>query len=290
MTISLDDPLFNHYLEERPTLTYAQPDDPWAMRQLILGIENLFGRRKVQRLYDTLKSQPFELKRFYEDAIAVTNIDVRYDQRQLEKIPATGPLVMVANHPFGVMDGTILCHLAAQARGDFRILINAVLCRDKDLAPHLLPVDFSPGKAAMKNNVAMGRRAREAMAEDIPVLIFPSGFVSTAGRFGTGRAIDAPWTTFAAKLITDARANVVPIFFHGQNSRAFHIVSHLSESLRMAFLIREAKARFGTRFDVTIGDTLPYESLEDIEGRKALTDYLYDAVQQLGEASPTKAG
>ena len=113
MTISLDDPPFRHYLEKRPTLTYAQPDDPWLVRQMILGIENLFGRRKVQRLYDTLKSQTFELKRFYEDAIAVTNIDVRYDQTQLEKIPATGPLVMVANHPFGVMDGTILCHLAA---------------------------------------------------------------------------------------------------------------------------------------------------------------------------------
>ena len=197
---------------------------------------------------------------------------------------------MLANHPYGVMDGTILCHLAAQARGDFRILINAVLCRDKDLAPHLLPVDFSPGKAAMKNNVAMGRRAREAMAADIPVLIFPSGFVSTAGRFGTGRAIDAPWTTFAAKLISDARANVVPIFFHGQNSRAFHIASHLSESLRMAFLISEAKARFGTRFDVTIGDTLPYEALEGLEGRKALTNYLYDAVQQLGEASSASVG
>lgn len=284
MTISLDDPLFRHYLEERPTLTYAQPDDPWLLRQMILGIENLFGRRKVQRLYDTLKSQPFELKRFFEDAIAVTNIDLRYDQTQVDRIPATGPLAMVANHPFGVMDGTILCHLAAKARGDFRILINAVLCRDKDLAPYFLPVDFSPGKAAMKNNVATGRRAREAMAEDIPVLIFPSGFVSTAGKFGTGRAVDAPWTTFAAKLISDARANVVPIFFHGQNSRAFHIASHLSESLRMAFLIRETRVRFGTRFNVTIGDTLAYESLEEIKGRKALTHYLYDAVQQLDEA------
>jgi len=59
----------------------------------------------------------------------------------------------------------------------------------------------------------------------------------------------------------------------------------------MAFLIREAKARFGTRFDVTIGDTLSYESMESIKGRKALTHYLYDAVQQLGEASPAaKAG
>ena len=283
MTISLDDPVFRHYLEERPTLTYAQPDDPWVVRQMIMGIENLFGRRNVQRLYDTLKSQPFELVRFFEDAIAVTKIEVRYDSAQLEKIPSTGPLVMVANHPFGVMDGTILCHLAAKVRGDFRILINALLCRDKDLAPHFLPVDFSPSKAAMKNNVAMGRRAREAMAEDIPVLIFPSGFVSTAGKFGTGRAVDAPWTTFAAKLISDARANVVPIFFHGQNSRAFHIASHLSECLRMAFLIREAKARFGTRFDVTIGDTLTYESLEGIKGRKALTHYLYDAVQQLAK-------
>ncbi|OUW34199.1 MAG: hypothetical protein CBD35_07315 [Verrucomicrobia bacterium TMED175] len=129
----------------------------------------------------------------------------------------------------------------------------------------------------------MGRRAREAMAADIPVLIFPSGFVSTAGKLGTGQAVEAPWTTFAAKLISDARANVVPIFFHGQNSRAFHIASHVSESLRMAFLIREAKARFGTRFDVTIGDTLPYESLEGIGGRKALTRYLYGAVQQLGQ-------
>ena len=202
MTISLNDPVFRHYLEERPTLTYAQPDDPWVVRQMIMGIENLFGRRNVQRLYDTLKSQPFELVRFFEDAIAVTKIEVRYDSAQLEKIPLTGPLVMVANHPFGVMDGTILCHLAAKVRGDFRILINALLCRDKDLAPHFLPVDFSPSKAAMKNNVAMGRRAREAMAEDIPVLIFPSGFVSTAGKFGTGRAVDAPWTTFAAKLIS----------------------------------------------------------------------------------------
>ncbi|MDA0649684.1 MAG: lysophospholipid acyltransferase family protein [Proteobacteria bacterium] len=290
MTISLDDPLFKHFLEERPTLTYAEPTDPWLARHLIRTIENVFGRRKVQKLYDTLKSQPFELTRFFEDAVAQTRIDLRYDSDQLNKIPSCGPLVMVANHPFGVMDGTILCHFAAQARGDFRILINALLCRDKDLAPHFLPVDFSSSKAAMKNNVAMGRRAREAIAADIPVLIFPSGFVSTANRFGIGQVVDAPWTTFAAKLISDARANVVPVFFHGQNSRSFHIASHLSESLRMALLIREAQARFGTRFDVTIGDTLPYEALEGIKGRKALTHYLYDAVQKLGEAQSAGVG
>ena len=57
-----------------------------------------------------------------------------FDAAQLTKIPKDGPLVFVANHPYGVVDGLILCDLAMQVRGDFRILIHAMLCQDEDLA------------------------------------------------------------------------------------------------------------------------------------------------------------
>ena len=80
---------------------------------MILGGAKLLGRHKVQRLYGTLKSQPFELKRFYGDAIAVIGIDARYDRARLF-VPATRPLVFVPNHPVEVMDGTILCRITAQ--------------------------------------------------------------------------------------------------------------------------------------------------------------------------------
>ena len=86
----------------------------------------------------------------------------------------------MANHPFGVVDGLVLCDLAVKARGNFRILINAMLCRDRDLAPYFLPIDFHETKAAVKNNIRSKKMAQEALEQDIPLLVFPSGFVSTA--------------------------------------------------------------------------------------------------------------
>ena len=123
------------------------------------------------------------------------------------------------------------------------------------------------------------------MSQDIPVLIFPSGTVSTADKFGFGSVQDAPWTTFAAKIIREARATVVPIFFHGQNSRKFHIASHIAEPLRMAMLVHEALNKFGKAVKIEIGDPLMWEQLADKGGRQQLTDYLYRKVQALREVS-----
>jgi putative hemolysin len=277
------DPAFAAYLRDEPKITYVQPDDPWLTRQLISTVERLFGRRQIEDIYHNLKRGPFDVHSFFALAFEKTNIERRYDSTKLKTIPRTGPLVFVANHPFGIVDGMALCDMALQARGDFRILINSLLCQDKDLAPYFLPIDFSPTKEALKNNIRVKKVAQDCLADNIPILIFPSGFVSTADKKGFGDVVDAPWTTFAAKLIRDAQASVLPVYFPGQNRRAFHLASHIAEPLRMALLLSEARNRFDKPLEAVIGNTLEWEKLSRFENRQALTNHLYQQVQALAQ-------
>ncbi len=279
------DPKFESYLRDDPRISYVQPDDPWLIRQFITSVEVMFGRRKIEAIYRQLKRQPFSVEDFFDAAFAATEIRPQFDSTQIAKIPKQGPLVFVANHPFGVVDGMALCKMALQARGNFRILIHALLCQDRDLAPYFLPIDFRESKTALKNNIHAKRLALEHLNQDIPILIFPSGLVSTANRKGFGRVVDAPWTTFAAKLIRDAKATVVPVYFHGQNSRRFHVASHVAEPLRMALLLNEVLKKFGQDVPAEIGEPLPWSALEHCESRQALTDFLYQRVQALAPAT-----
>ena len=134
------DPKFETYVRDQPRISYVQPDDPWLVRQFIAGIEIMFGRRKIESIYRELKRNPFVIDEFFDAAFTATNIQPTFNTEQISKIPKRGPLVFVANHPFGVIDGMALCKIALQARGNFRILIHAMLCQDRDLAPYFLPI------------------------------------------------------------------------------------------------------------------------------------------------------
>ena len=106
-------------------------------------------------------------------------------------------------------------------------MINSLLCQDKDLAPYFLPIDFEPTKKAVATNIRSKQLALEFLSQDIPVLIFPSGMVSTAGGFGFGPVVDAPWTTFAAKSSGKPRQLSFPFFFTGPTVENFMLLRTL---------------------------------------------------------------
>ncbi|WP_439106848.1 lysophospholipid acyltransferase family protein [Congregibacter sp.] len=268
------------YVREYPSISYVQPSDPWLTRRCIASLEVLLGRRRIEAIYHDLKRGTFDISTFFRQALDAIDVHVDLDIARLNSVPRSGPLVILANHPFGIVDGLILCDIAAQLRSDFRIMLNAMLCQDSDLAPRFLPIDFQNNKAALQNNIRSKKLALDSLREDIPLLIFPSGMVSTANKFGFGQTHDGPWTTFAAKLIQQSQATVLPVYFHGRNSRKFHVASHVAEPLRMAMLMREALKKCGDTVRVDLGEALSWNYLAQYGSRQSLTDFLYAHVNQ----------
>ena len=272
---------FERYLRDAPRVTYVEDSDSWPRRYVIDLIERLMGRNQVDDIYHLLKEPDFDAQVFFDEALKQGNIELQYSDSQLAKVPASGPVVFVANHPFGIIDGLGLCNLALRCRGNFQILIHAILCQDKDLLPHFLPIDFTEHRDARKTNIYTKKVALESLKNDVPILIFPSGGIATADKLGFGEVSDRPWTTFAAKLIQQSGATVIPCFFHGQNSRLFQFASHIAEPLRLALLLNEIVNKFDSKLHISIGDPVSPTEVERLGSRAELTSALHDRVWAL---------
>ena len=265
--------------------SYADQTMPLLQRGLVRSIEVMTGQPHLARLYrDFQRTSGAEA--FWSGAVRRLRLQVRFDPERLQQIPVSGPAVVVANHPYGVLDGIVLGWLASQVRPDFRILTNAVLYRAPEVRPWLLPVDFSGTREATATNIESRRLAHAHLAAGGLVLVFPAGGVSTSpDRWGRLAARDAPWQPFVAQLIQRHRCPVLPVFFHGQNSRLFQIASHVSQTLRLSLLFKEVRDRIDTPVDVTVGRLIPFADVARITDRAALCSHLRAATYGLAHAS-----
>jgi len=196
------------------------------------------------------------------------------DHQQIEKIPSEGPVILVANHPFGVVDGLILGYILAQRRSDFKIVVHEALTREEMMKPYVLPIDFRESKEALKTNIQTRKECISKLLNGESIAIFPSGSVSTTPKITDKVAQDLEWKRFTAKILVQSKATVVPIFFHGQNSPIFQVASHINQNIRYALLLREVKNKVGKTIKVDVHNPIPFEDIPQNLKRQELLDYL----------------
>nr|WP_210271583.1 lysophospholipid acyltransferase family protein [Rhizobium leguminosarum] len=259
-------------------LSYANDRDPRLKRWLIRSIEGLSGRDRYVRLYDIWRRDIIgKSDRVFARTLDL--IDVSVDVKgswPLEPVPAE-PIVIVANHPFGIGDGIAVLALAEQLGRPFKVLIHSDLLKMPEMAPYSLPISFAETKEAMAVNMKSRHEAVRLLQEGTVIIVFPAGGVATAKR-GFGRAEDLPWKMFPAKLIQATHASVVPIYFEGQNGRLFHLASQVSMTLRLSLLIGEFRRLSGSTITAHVGEVLTWEALSSGADRKGLLARLYEAV------------
>lgn len=226
---------------DRRTLTYANSfDDPWTSFA-IKAIEWFTGKLTILRMVARFEKQNaiYRGQKFWRGALDVMGIDLMTPMEQLANIPADGPVVVVANHPHGMVDGMILADLIGRVREDYRILTRSVLTGlDEAATSFMIPVPFPHDPEAQRKMVEMRGRAMSHLADGGVVALFPSGVVMSADTW-FGPPVEREWNVFTAKMIRRSGARVVPIFFPGRNSRAYQIACQVSPTLRQGLLLHE---------------------------------------------------
>lgn len=262
-------------------LSYASPADSAWKRILMRTLENLSGRRGLLPVYRAWSQRAASDPQMMNTLLGMidTRLDIASPCWPPPLTPET-PLIMVANHPFGIGDGVAFLALAEQLGRPYRVLINADFLRVPEIRPYALPIDFSGTRQAIQTNLNSRNAARRAIKEGHTLAVFPAGGVATADRL-FGKAEELPWKTFTARLIQDARATVLPVYFEGQNSAIFHLVSRYSLSIRLALLVSEFRRCVGTQIPVRVGAPVPFEQLEARHDRALLTEELYIRVHRL---------
>lgn len=269
-----------------PELSYAAPEDPRLVRWFIRAVESVSGRDKYLDLYEMWRERYVgKSKTIMGDLLYLLKVEItRHGMQWPPKELPEGPLVLIANHPFGIGDGMVALNMAEELGRPYRVIINKELMKMPEIQPYSLGVDFHDSREAMKTNLNTKREAVRLLKEGVTIVVFPAGGVATANQ-PFGKAIDLPWKLFPARLIQTAEATVLPVFFSGQNGPIFHLVSKFSMTLRASLLIREFKRFTKSAIHVHVGEPVPYEKLRAFTDRQMLTDELYKIVHDL---APTK--
>ena len=249
-------------LLDEPLRSFLNPFEP--------VIERLFSFDQLRQLIETARNAG-------EDAIATflarLGITVRIDPDELRRIPAHGPVVAVANHPFGMLEGAILADALAKVRPDSKVLANSLLSAIPELRERCIFINPFGQRSAAAANAAALRECLAWLRRGGMIVTFPAGEVAHMD-WKHGVLADPVWHPPIARLAQIAGATALPIFFTGANSAMFQIVGAVHPRLRTASLPRELLNKRGQTIDVRIGQAIGSATLRSFSDAREAIEYL----------------
>ena len=267
-------------------ITYASTSEhSFAQRLIIKTIERASGKKRLEKVYKEYSEKTNNPRFFWSAVLEIMNIKVTNKSKNNLEIPHSGPLLMISNHPFGIIDGLILCSLASKIRDDFKIITHETLKLIPELDKFILPIDFSgTDKQTIKSNIKTTKEAKEHLINNGLLIIFPSGSVSVAKSLKTA-AQDDEWKLFPAKLIHQTKTDVLPIYFEGKNGFLFHLFASKikNQTLKYSSYIHETKKMIGKEINIYPGKVIKFDELNKIKDRSELTEFLKNQTYRLGK-------
>ena len=257
-------------------ISYAHSAETKGGKAMIRVMENLTGRIRLIKRAEGYEHEVGQGRDFWQVMVDRYGLSLDVIGGSLDTIPREGPLVLIANHPYGILDGLMMGHILSSIRGDFRILANRVFHKVDELNRVILPVNFDDTRQGVRQNIETRKQALRFLDAGGAIGIFPGGTVSTAAK-PFSHPMDPGWRSFTARMVAKSGANVVPIYFEGHTSRSFQLASHLHFTLRMGLLIKEFHKRVDTPVRVVIGEPI---AREDIEKRSKDTRQMMEFLRQ----------
>ncbi len=236
------------------------------------ALERVSGLREMQQMYDDLPEDLNGLD-FVQESLRRLRIGYEIVSGSLENIPSTGPAVVVANHPFGGIEGVILMEMIAKIRPDFKLMANSLLGRVKEIAEMMILVDPFGESDSAKKNISPIRECLNHVKNGGLLVIFPSGTVSHL-QLDRREVSDPEWSETVGRIVRKSGAPVVPLFICGSNRLMFQLLGLLHPLLRTAALPRELINKQNSTIKFKVGKLIPHEKLASFSTDRKLVDYL----------------
>jgi putative hemolysin len=202
-------------------------------------------------------------------------LDLKVEVEGLDRVPRTGRLVIVCNHPTGIADGIAVYAALRPVRPDVIFFANADALR---VSPRLdevvVPVEWVEAKRTLAKTRDTLARARSAFEAERAVMIFPAGRL--ARRAGDGSLCDPPWQASAFSLARKYRTPILPLHLDGPWSTMFHLFDRFSQELRDITLFHELLNKRGQTFRLIVGSPISPDTLDPEAGEvaKAVKTYV----------------
>jgi putative hemolysin len=251
----------------------VSPDTSWgrATSRFTPMVERMLALDSINGVYDRVaRGGP---QRFVERVLEDLDVHYKVSDADLARIPTRGPLVVVANHPFGAIEGIILAVLLRRVRPDVRVMANYLLGRIPEMRDLFLCVDpFASEKSTSYNQTPI-RQAMRFLRDGGALAVFPAGEVAHLDL--RRRAIVEPhWNRTIAGMVRRTGASVIPVHFDGQNGPLFHVLGLVHPRLRTAMLPRQLMNKCGRTLHVRVGAAIQPKRMSAIGDDASLTDYL----------------